>query len=389
MEKFCAYFDQKICKSCSLLKLNYNDQIDHKMQKLRHYFKNDPILPPVVSPQKHFRNKVKLAVTGTLDHPVLGIWGKGDPSDLATLDQGVEILNCPVHVEKINQMLPIIIEFIKKAKLIPYQISNKKGELKGIIIFYSQSTKESYLRLVLRSKESIDRIRKYQNDLYQHIFHLQVLTCNIQPIAHALLEGEEEIFISKNKTLRHQLGSLNMSVGPRGFIQTNQFVAQKLYQTAASWIKESSQKHLVELFCGQGAFSLAAHSSITQAWGIEINKEAISIAQLSAKLNGIHHITFSALDAENLSLNLKSTQDKIFLVNPPRRGLGKSIDFLVHNLPPVIIYSSCHVKSLSQDLETLKKWYHLSKIQLFDMFPHTEHFETLVELKLKENVDSN
>jgi 23S rRNA (uracil747-C5)-methyltransferase len=48
-----------------------------------------------------------------------------------------------------------------------------------------------------------------------------------------------------------------------------------------------------------------------------------------------------------------------------------------------IFYSSCNAESLAKDLEYLKDQYELTRIQIFDMFPNSHHFETLIELNLR------
>jgi len=71
-------------------------------------------------------------------------------------------------------------------------------------------------------------------------------------------------------------------------------------------------------------------------------------------------------------------------VNPPRRGLGKEgVSLLLASKPPHLIYSSCSIESLARDVEALSKQYKIEKIQIFDLFPHTAHFETLIHLKTR------
>jgi 23S rRNA (uracil747-C5)-methyltransferase len=70
-------------------------------------------------------------------------------------------------------------------------------------------------------------------------------------------------------------------------------------------------------------------------------------------------------------------------VNPPRRGLGEQIcKWLMRVSSERILYSSCNVMSLAKDLESLSG-YSVRRVQLFDMFPHTVHYEVLVELVLE------
>ncbi len=380
MKTFCSYYNQDICRSCDLISLDYSDQILLKEKALETALADldyPKFLSPIHSAPTAFRNKAKMVVTGTLNEPIIGLWGESD------LDRGRELHHCPLHVTQINEMLPALKDFIKTAKLVPYHIGSKTGELKGIILFHSEQSHETYLRFVLRSKESLDRIRKNQNILLQEFSHLQCISVNIQPVAHALLEGEEEIFITDKKSILHQLGETNFMLGPRAFVQTNQEVATKLYETAALWVKETKLRKFMELYCGQGAFSFFASPYIEQGMGVEINEEAIKEANRTAEAFGHTHLKFKSADAALIELEIKSFEPDIILVNPPRRGLAQAIKLLLQYRPEIIIYSSCNHETLCQDLQKLAIYYHITKIKIFDMFPNTNHFETLVQLDLK------
>jgi 23S rRNA (uracil747-C5)-methyltransferase len=380
MNTFCSYFNQGTCKSCDFITQDYSDQIYHKETKLREFLKNikcPPLLPTVQSQKTHFRNKAKFIITGSIDNPVIGIAGE------EALDEGVDLSQCSLHVNEITMALPTIKNFIKKANLSPYQMTSKRGELKGIILFYSELSQTSYLRFIVRSKEPIDRIRKFHKDLLNEISHLKCISINIQPISHAILEGEEEIFITEETSISHKLGNVEFELNPRAFVQTNQKIAEKLYSTVAEWIKESSQSRMVELYCGQGAFSFFSAPFIKESLGIEINPEAVRVANQTASKYHFSHLKFVAKDASLVGRELLSFNPNIVLVNPPRRGLGEAVKLLKDQKVEKIFYSSCNAESLAKDLEYLKDQYELTRIQIFDMFPNSHHFETLIELNLR------
>lgn len=183
MADFCAYFKENICRSCTLLEVDYDKQILFKEDVLKKILPESVKLEAsVTSPMSGFRNKAKLVVSGTIDDPILGL-----------IDR--EILDCPVHDPAINSILHSLIPFIRLAKLEPYNIGAKKGELKGIILFHGD---EAYLRFVLRSKEGIDRIRKNLPSLLQSHPEITSVSVNIQPVHQAILEGEEEIPMGPN-----------------------------------------------------------------------------------------------------------------------------------------------------------------------------------------------
>jgi 23S rRNA (uracil747-C5)-methyltransferase len=380
MNSFCDYFNASICSSCSKIEATYSHQIKTKEEILLQALQGQKLpalLPTIISAQTQFRNKAKMIVTGTTENPIIGLEGLG------SLDEGREILNCPIHAPEINHALPLIKNFITLAKLTPYQISSKTGELKGVILFYSQTSESMYLRFVLRSKESVDRIKKHLPSLLTDIAPLKVVTINIQPVPHALLEGKEEIYLTPEHFLTHQLENIFFKIHPEGFIQTNQEVAAKLYTTAGSWIKEIQVKKFSELYCGQGAFSFFAAPFIEKGLGIEINSKAVEVANQTAKLHQFDHLHFKVADASKVMEELKNFNPDMILVNPPRRGLAEAIDILSHLKPSHLIYSSCNFETLAKDLNQLKNYYEIKRIQIFDMFPHTHHFETLVHATIK------
>ena len=380
MKTFCSYFNQGICSSCSNIELDYLSQIQNKQKKLQDLlsaFAPYQELPAVVSATTQFRNKAKFTVTGTLENITIGLTGE------AELDQGRDIKDCPLHHPAINLLVNSLPEFIALMKLTPYQIKAKTGELKGIIVYHSSDSGEMYLRFVLRSKESLDRIKKHIPALIQKFPSLKSVSANIQPIAHAILEGEEEIFFTSQNYITHKLGKLGMTLHPQGFVQTNQDMAHKLYSTAAEWVKEIAPSRFAELFSGQGAFSFFIQEYVKEAIGVEINPEAVMRANETARSNGWNHLKFIASDAGKVKELVLGFDPDVILVNPPRRGLGEAIHLVKEVKSPFFIYSSCNAETLAQDLEKLKAEFTVVRAQLFDMFPHTDHFETLVLLKSK------
>jgi len=378
MKTFCSYFNSKTCGSCKYISLEYNDQIKLKEENLIRElsdFTNWKLLPSVSSSKLEFRNKAKLIVTGSLEEPIIGLSGSTD------LDQGREILECPIHHAKINTILKSIPDFIKVAKLIPYSITKRTGELKGLIIYFSPESNQAYLRFVLRSKESFDRIKKHAQTLLEIHPFLKCLSVNIQPLPQAILEGEEEIFITETKAILHKMGPIEFTLHPNAFVQTNKEVSQKLYESAALWVKDLKIKKFAELYCGQGAFSFFCSPFTESSWGVEINPQAVLQAQQTAKLLKLNNLHFQASPAANVLEGIQKIEPDLLLVNPPRAGLMEASKVVIESKAKYLIYSSCSLLSLKKDLNVLKFKYDLLQVQIFDMFPHTEHFEILALLK--------
>lgn len=378
----CNYYQEKKCLSCHKINQAYHSQLTEKQNYLLQTlaeFNPKQVNPPYASPESGFRNKAKMAVLGTVEKPILGI-----QNDNAVID----LCDCPLYSANMQHILKLVRTYIRKQGLVPYNINKRKGELKFVIITESRIGDESYfmLRFVLKSQKFVDKIKNSYQLLHDKINNLQVVTINIQPNHAAILEGDEELILTDNPFLAFQLNQVPLYIKSKSFFQTNSYIAEKLYKTASDWVANLNVNSIWDLFCGVGGFGLHciqhASSHHIQLTGIEISPDAIECATKSAAKLGYDKLNFKSLDATKYVTNEQSIPDLV-LLNPPRRGAGKTlIQYLQTIKPNYVLYSSCNLISMAEDLRLLTD-YQMTKVQLFDMFPHTSHMEVLVLLQAK------
>jgi 23S rRNA (uracil747-C5)-methyltransferase len=368
----CGYFDQGLCRSCTFMGTPYNDQLADKMSHARSLLAAWPEaiwLPPMQSRPDGFRNKAKMVVGGTAEQPTLGI--------LDASLQGIDLTGCGILSPGLRSAFAPIAAFITRARITPYDVPARRGELKHVLLTESPDS-ELMLRFVLRSTEALGRMRKHLPSLLAELPNLSVVTVNLLPEHKAVLEGDEEILLSGSETLAMRLGDLVLHLRPASFFQTNTEIATGLYTQARQWLDEVEAKSVWDLYCGVGGFALHVAAPGRSVHGVEVSAPAVASAQLSAFEAGLEDVTFAVGDATALIAG--ETQDAI-IVNPPRRGLG---DVLCATLEasgvPTIIYSSCNALSLARDIAAMPA-YGPQRIRLFDMFPQTGHYEAMVLLK--------
>ncbi|STT02438.1 23S rRNA (Uracil-5-) -methyltransferase rumB [Klebsiella pneumoniae] len=207
-----------------------------------------------------------------------------------------------------------------------------------------------------------------------------MITANIQPVHMAIMEGEQEIFFTEQQALGEVFNE-GAAVDPprKSFFQTNPAVASRLYATARDWVRALPVQHMWDLFCGVGGFGLHCATPTMRLTGIEIAPEAIACARQSAAQLGLSNLHFQALDSTQFATH-EADAPQLVLVNPPRRGIGAELcDYLSRMAPPYIIYSSCNARTMATDIARLSG-YRVERVQLFDMFPHTAHYEVLTLL---------
>ena len=414
----CQLHDASLCRSCPNLDLSLAQQLQLKQSAvqatLAGQVETAAWLEPFASAPSHFRNKAKLAVSGTTHAPVLGLVDR--------FDNGTDLTSCPLHVNEIKAALAPLTRAITRMGLQPYSIVKRRGELKHVLITASANG-QLMVRFVLRSTAQLPAIRKGAPRLQSELPGLRVLSVNIQPRPAAILEGEREIILSQNSTLDMplylpELGAdgvvvnnkksvLPLVLPPQSFFQTNSDVAAGLYAQARAWARDyaggqagvltgesgaggaypdaiQSSQSIWDLYCGVGGFALALAQPGAQVLGVEVSAPAIDGARAAAARLGLTspQVRFEAGDASVLDASGQvygHDKPDLLVVNPPRRGIGELAASIEGSGIQRVLYSSCNPASLTKDLEVMSS-YRVRRARLFDMFPHTNHAEVLVEL---------
>ena len=395
----CALHSAGTCRSCPHLSRPLSDQLASKQSLvaslLAEHVPAGLWEPPAASAPERFRNKAKMAVAGTLARPTLGI--------LDGAGHGIDLRTCPLHVPAIEATLPVLADLITALGVRPYDVPSRCGELKYVLVTASPDG-DLMVRFVLRSRRHLERLRAALPGLRQALPQLAVASVNIQGVHQAVIEGPEEIILTEEERLLMRLSlptpsassstvrcsedvELPLYLPTRSFFQTNTAVAEALYATARNWAEQAEPARVWDLFCGVGGFALALAAPGRQVLGVEVSASAIDGARAAADLMGLDPalVRFEAGDAHVLDPAAgESTggvqRPDLLVVNPPRRGIGEQLATRIEaSGVERVLYSSCNPRTLATDLAHLPSML-VVRSRLFDMFPHTEHAEVLVEL---------
>ena len=378
----CDYFDRGVCHSCTLMGQPYADQVLDKELRTRELL-HDAVeaaggpgavtwSPAITSPESAYRNRAKMVVGGSAEHPTIGI--------LDHRQRGVDIRHCGICTPGIQRALPVLADFVTSAGLIPYDVVARRGELKYVLVTESPDG-ELMVRFVLRSEGQLARLRSRLGDLLLALPTVVVVTANLLPEHKAVTEGEREVVLTEQETLPMRLGTVTMHLRPQSFFQTNTTVATALYAQASAWIDEVDPASMWDLYCGVGGFALHAARPGRAVTGIETSAEAIRSAKQSAREAGLVDLRFAADDATEHALRSRPEQTPdLVVVNPPRRGIGPALaDWLEASDVQHVVYSSCNPVTLAKDLARMPSL-RLRRARVLDMFPQTGHLEAVTLL---------
>lgn len=275
--------------------------------------------------------------------------------------------------------------------------NNHKGELMLIVVFGEEISKfksqiSNFLEFLRTEFPEIISLLYVENTKYNDtIGDLEVKT----------YFGQDYII--------EEMEGLQFKVGPKSFYQTNTEQAYELYKVAREFAFENDElihgdaslngenpngeKPLIyDLYTGTGTIANFVARQARQVIGIEYVPEAIEDAKVNSQLNHIENTLFFAGDMKDI-LNdrfvAKYGRPDVIITDPPRAGMHEDVVNVILNAEPKrIVYVSCNPATQARDLALLDAKYKVTRVQPVDMFPHTQHVENVVQLKLKAPSDS-
>jgi len=179
----------------------------------------------------------------------------------------------------------------------------------------------------------------------------------------------------------------------QAFTQPNAGVNEKMIGWAKT-LNGDLTTDLIELYCGNGNFTIPLAENFKKILATEISKTSVKAAEFNLKRNGINNIDIVRMSAEDASKAIQGEREfrrlrniaidafnfSTIFVDPPRAGLDELSERLVSQFDN-IIYISCNPLSLNKNLEQICKTHRIEKFAFFDQFPYTDHMESGVYLK--------
>ena len=230
--------------------------------------------------------------------------------------------------------------------------------------------------------------KNFVRQLVQLCPFVKTVVQNINTSHTTMVLGKGEKVLYGNGHLLDKLLGHTFSISSQSFYQVNPAATQILYQHALNMANIGQHTTFLDAYCGTGTIGICAAAAGGQGTGVELNPRAVADAVQNAKCNHIHNMRFVCMDAGKYLSQLRTPVNVLF-VDPPHSGCSAEfINSVGRAKPSRIVYISCNPETQVRDIkQLLKKGYCAQYCQPVDMFPHTDHVETVVLLS-KGEVDS-
>ncbi|WP_019029158.1 tRNA (uridine(54)-C5)-methyltransferase TrmA [Colwellia piezophila] len=356
---------------------NYEAQLSKKQQDMAELFSefNLPVAELFPSSPLNYRQRAEFRV-----------WHDGD--DLfyimfnSETKEKYRVDDFPVASELINKAMKALLIAIKDHRELRYKLFQ--------VDFLSTLSGELLISM-LYHKPLEDNWQIEAGKLKAHL-------SSIAPVDIIGRAKKQKIIVDKDYVMESlQVGSKTYIYQQveNSFTQPNAGVNEKMLL----WAQQATLNaggDLIELYCGNGNFSIALAENFSRVLGTEISKTSVRSAQINIKKNNINNIDIVRMSSEEFSqamngerkfrrlegFDLTTYNYDTVLVDPPRAGLDKDSVELVGRFNK-IIYISCNPETLKDNLALLIKTHNIDKFALFDQFPYTNHVETGVILTRK------
>jgi 23S rRNA (uracil1939-C5)-methyltransferase len=179
-------------------------------------------------------------------------------------------------------------------------------------------------------------------------------------------------------------GDIGLYFSADSFSQVNFAQNKNIVQLILDYCRKVSPRSILDLYCGNGNFSLPLAGLVKNILGFESVRKSISLAEFNATAVGASNARYLCRDSLAGVKDLARNQGGFDLVimDPPRAG-AEQLSRELHNIGAAhIIYISCDPPTLGRDLAILQNsGYEVEYVQPVDMFPQTYHLESVVFLK--------
>ncbi len=368
------------CGGCQYIDRDYEEQLKLKYDMLSRLMAPYGKLESVIGMDKpeFYRNKVNATFKRLKSGEIIaGTYEEGTHNVL-------RVKECILEDKRAQGIIKSICTLISSFKIELYNEDKAFGLLRHVMVRTAKNTGQIMVVLITAAPvfPSKKNFIKALTDMHPEI---TTIVQNVNSRHTSMVLGDRNNVLYGKGYIEDVLCGKRFRISPTSFYQINPVQTEKLYNKAMEFAGLTGRETMIDAYCGTGTIGIIASDYAKEVIGVELNKDAIRDANVNARMNSVKNISFYNNDAGKFMVNLNKDIDVVFM-DPPRSGSSEQfLQSVIRLSPKRIVYISCGPESLARDLKylTRKSSFMVDKIAAFDLFPWTEHVETVCLLSRK------
>lgn len=379
----------KRCGGCAHIDMAYSEQLARKNAYIGRLFEDAQFASADIRPilgmddPFHYRNKVtspfapgKRGPNGGRDI-LVGMYESGT-------HRIIETDSCLIENEQAQQVVRAVRAIMKKHRISPYDENRNTGFMRHAVVRVGHESNEVLVTLVTND-DQFPNSKSFCRELVKRCPFITTIVQNVNTRQTNVILGQQEKRLFGPGFILDTLCGLSFRISSQSFYQVNAVQTTVLYDTAIELAALDGHQVVVDAYCGTGTIGLvAAKRGAARVIGVDSVESAIRDARENARHNGVDNATFVADDAGAFMRRMAVEDDRVdvVLMDPPRAGSTEEfLDAVACLAPQRVVYVSCNPETQVRDVRYLvKRGYSLRIIQPVDMFPHTDHVESVALL---------
>ncbi|MBQ9197915.1 MAG: 23S rRNA (uracil(1939)-C(5))-methyltransferase RlmD [Clostridia bacterium] len=369
-------FAAKGCGGCAGISEKYGDLLRQKEAAFRRLF---PQAQPIVGAQEPrcYRNKVLRSFANGKTSLYHGMYRAGT-------HQIISVNRCLLENEQANGIANTALSILADMGLPAYREDFHRGVLRHMQVRRAHRTGQA-LVTVITGGDQFPQGEEFAKELMRRCPDVRGVIHNVNPRGDSAVMGSQSRLLAGRDEIWDVMSGLRVCLTSRSFYQVNTVQAEKLYRRAIEMAGLSGGDSALDAYCGVGVIGMLAAKQAGQAMGIEQVPDAVRCAKKAAAYNKIDHISFVCGDTAQ-ALRKGDFAPSVIFMDPPRAGCSRQfLDSAIACAPKRMVYISCNPQTLRRDADILQQsGYCIETVQPFDLFPYTEHVETVLLLSKGE-----
>ena len=372
------------CGGCQYRHMTYREELEAKRQRVQDALTRvggaSLELPPVLGAERplRYRNKVQFPVARERQGLAVGYYR-------ARSHDVLDVEDCLLQPEGVTALRRAFKNWMERYRVPAYDEGSGSGLIRHLYVRTNQ--KGEALCCVVANGRRIPHAPELVQALRQAEPALAGLVLNTNTRDTNVILGPDYRTVWGQDFLEEELCGMTFRLSVPSFFQINRAQTERLYEKALEFAGLTGQETVLDLYCGIGTISLALARRAGQVIGAEIVPEAIEDAEANARRNGVANVRFLCGDAGQAAFQLaqEGVRPQVICVDPPRKGLAPEVpEVLASMAPERIVYVSCDPATLARDVKRFGALgYQAEQAQAVDLFPRTQHVETVVLLGRK------